>query len=168
MENADFLWPRVNREWPAPSPPFCIIFRIIELEGNSPQHRESKGLDTKIFETNGLQARRWGSPDRHGLDHDRATSMAGARSDVTGDCGFGERGIGTCNSRPACGQKFLTMEMRKRACHCGASEVGGGSCLWWVGLEIDAAGRFPDVSFRVAGDSGFGGGARGIRNCGSA
>jgi hypothetical protein len=43
----------------------------------------SKDLDTKIRETKGLGRDESGSPERYGLDHDGASSMGGARSDVT-------------------------------------------------------------------------------------
>jgi hypothetical protein len=50
--------------------------------------RFSKNLDIKILRTNNLEepVSRWA--DRHCLDHDRASSMGGARSDVTWGCGF--------------------------------------------------------------------------------
>jgi hypothetical protein len=53
-----------------------------------------KNLDTKIRETKGLGARRFGlrhlrccPPDRHGLDHDRASLMAAQGQMSHGGCG---------------------------------------------------------------------------------
>jgi hypothetical protein len=76
------LFERETRSRP-PSPPFYKIFRIIELAEIPGKILNLKGLNTKFLITNDLRGSYSGSPDRDGLDHDRANSMSGARSDVT-------------------------------------------------------------------------------------
>jgi hypothetical protein len=75
-----------------PPLPLPSIFRIIALSRNCPQNPQDKGLRGQNLENKEVS---WGIDDpvsplreRSGLDHDRASDMAGARSDVTMRCGF--------------------------------------------------------------------------------
>ena len=64
------------------TPTSSVVFYEKNPLGPAPKILMSKSLEVKILRTNNLGRRYARCAHRHGLDHDRARSMGGARSDV--------------------------------------------------------------------------------------
>src|SRR5271155_4475805 len=67
-----------------PPPPHTRSLKTWDLREVRGKIRMSKNLETKICETEDLGRHDLSPSNRHGFAHDRATSIAQTRSDVTG------------------------------------------------------------------------------------